>query len=29
MNVNRLTFFKSTLRPTGAEYSILSEFYLE
>jgi len=28
MNVNRLTFFKSTLRPTGAEYSILSEFFL-
>jgi 2'-5' RNA ligase len=29
MIVNRLTLFKSTLKPTGAEYTILSEFYLE
>jgi len=29
MTVNRITLFKSTLKPTGAEYTILSEFYLE
>ena len=29
MTVNTITFFKSTLKPTGAEYTILSEFYLE
>jgi 2'-5' RNA ligase len=29
MTVNRVTLFKSTLRPSGAEYTILSEFYLK
>jgi len=28
MKVEKITFFQSTLRPTGAEYSILSEFVL-
>jgi len=28
MKVKKVTFFQSTLRPTGAEYSILSEFEL-
>lgn len=29
MNVNKITLFKSTLKPTGAEYTILSEFCLK
>jgi 2'-5' RNA ligase len=29
MTVNKMTLFKSTLKPTGAEYTIISEFYLE
>ena len=29
MTVDRITLFKSTLKPTGAEYTILSEFSLE
>ena len=29
MTVNKLILFKSTLKPTGAEYTKLSEFYLE
>jgi 2'-5' RNA ligase len=29
MTVDRITLFKSTLKSTGAEYSILSEFFLE
>ncbi len=29
MTVNKLTLFKSTLKPTGAEYAIISEFYLK
>jgi 2'-5' RNA ligase len=29
MDVSKLTLFKSTLKPTGAEYTILSESYLE
>ena len=29
MTVKRITLFKSTLKPTGAEYTVLSEFYLE
>jgi 2'-5' RNA ligase len=29
MTVNKITLFKSTLKPTGAEYTILSEFYLK
>jgi 2'-5' RNA ligase len=29
MTVNKITLFKSTLKPTGAEYTILSELYLE
>ena len=29
MTVNRLTLFKSTLKPSGAEYTILSEFCLK
>jgi len=28
MQVRRVTFFKSTLRPAGAEYTVLSEFQL-
>jgi len=28
MQVRKVTFFKSTLRPSGAEYSVLSEFQL-
>jgi len=28
MTVEKITFFQSTLRPTGAEYSVLSEFKL-
>ena len=29
MTVNKITLFKSTLKPTGAEYAILSEFHLK
>jgi 2'-5' RNA ligase len=29
MSVTKLTFFKSVLKPTGAEYTILSESYLQ
>lgn len=29
MRVNKLSFFQSVLKPTGAEYSILSEFELK
>ena len=29
MTVNKITLFKSTLKPTGAEYTILSEFHLK
>ncbi len=29
MTVDTITLFESKLRPTGAEYTILSEFYLE
>lgn len=29
MEVNKITLFKSTLKPTGAEYNGLAEFYLE
>jgi len=29
MTVSKITLFKSTLKPTGAEYTILSEFYLK
>ncbi len=29
MTVNRITFFQSTLKPTGAEYTILSEHRLQ
>ncbi len=29
MSVDRLTLFKSTLKPSGAEYTILSEHWLE
>ncbi len=29
MDVNKISFFQSTLKPTGAEYSILSEFELK
>ena len=29
MTVNKLTFFKSTLKPTGAEYTIIAESYLK
>jgi len=29
MTVNKIILFKSTLKPTGAEYTILSEFCLE
>ncbi|UCE40023.1 MAG: RNA 2',3'-cyclic phosphodiesterase [Candidatus Aminicenantes bacterium] len=29
MTVNKMTLFKSTLKPSGAEYTILSEFFLE
>jgi 2'-5' RNA ligase len=29
MTVSKITLFKSTLKPTGAEYTILSEFNLE
>lgn len=29
MSVNKFIFFKSTLKPSGAEYTALSEFYLE
>lgn len=29
MTVNKITLFKSTLKPTGAEYTILSEFCLK
>lgn len=29
MTVNKLTLFKSTLKPTGAEYTILAESYLK
>jgi 2'-5' RNA ligase len=28
MNMNRLIFYKSTLKPSGAEYTVLSEAYL-
>ncbi|MFQ6069121.1 MAG: RNA 2',3'-cyclic phosphodiesterase [Candidatus Aminicenantales bacterium] len=29
MNVNKITFFRSVLKPSGAEYSVLSEFFLK
>jgi 2'-5' RNA ligase len=29
MSVNKLTFFRSMLKPSGAEYTVLSEAYLE
>jgi len=29
MRVLRLTFFQSTLKPSGAEYSVLAEFGLK
>ena len=29
MSVDKLTLFKSTLKPTGAEYSVLSEFKIQ
>ena len=29
MTVSKITLFKSTLKPTGAEYTIVSEFNLE
>jgi 2'-5' RNA ligase len=29
MEVRKITFFKSVLKPTGAEYSVLSEFELK
>lgn len=29
MTVNRITLFKSTLKPSGAEYTVLSEHWLE
>lgn len=29
MQVRKITFFKSTLKPSGAEYSVLSEFQLK